>query len=108
MPGVYVSVFQVTRSVSLRCPPPRSPPSMENKKKELPENDQSAAKKPKMMTLGVHLDGVRRRLSMPRTTLPPCERLGQGELKNTKKKKEEGGRGKGRERGGEGEWGRTG
>ena len=51
------------------------------------------------------MDGVRRRLSMPRTTLPPCERLGQGELKNTKKKKEEGGRGKGRGRGGEGEIG---
>ena len=26
---------------------------------------------------------------MPRTTLPPCERPAQGELKNTKEKKEE-------------------
>lgn len=74
-----------------------SPPSMENKKKELPENDESAAKKPKMMTLEVHLDGVRRHLGMPRTTLPPCERPAQGELKKTKKKKKKkrrGGRGR--------------
>lgn len=81
--------------MSLCCPQPRSPPSVENKKKELPEDDESAAKKPKMMTLEVHLDGVRRHLSMPRTTLPPCERPAQGELKNTKKKKEEGGGGRG-------------
>ena len=80
-----------------RCvvPSPGLPRPWKIKKKELPEDDESAAKKPKMMTLEAHLDGVRRHLSMPRTTLSPCERPAQGDLKNTKKKKEEGGGGRG-------------
>ena len=61
--------------------PPRSPLSTENTKKELPKNNESAAKKQKTTTLEVHLDVVKRRLSIPRPTLPPCERPVQGALK---------------------------
>ena len=73
--------------------PPRSPPSMENTKKELPKNNESAAKKQKIMTLEVRLDVVRRHLSIARTTLPPCERPVQGPLTSPKEEGAGGGEG---------------
>ena len=73
--------------------PPRSPLSMENTKKELPKNNESAAKKQKIVTLEVRLDVVRRHLSIARTTLPPCERPVQGALTRPKEEGAGGGEG---------------